>query len=106
VTRSDTELIHETLEHLAALHRHIKRGDVADETVADAVSLRLSAAIETRSQTSDPFRERVFGSDWRAMWATRNRIAHGYIHIDLELIRTTVERDIPMVERRLRAEIG
>jgi uncharacterized protein with HEPN domain len=104
VTRSDTELIHETLEHLAALHRHIKRGDVADET--DAVSLRLSAAIETLSQTSDPFRERVFGSDWRAMWATRNRIAHGYIHIDLELIRTTVERDIPMVERRLRAEIG
>lgn len=40
-----------------------------------------------------------------ATWATRNRIAHGYIHIDLEMIRATVERDIPMVEGRLRAEI-
>jgi uncharacterized protein with HEPN domain len=106
VTRSDTQLIHEALEHLALLRRHVERGDLSDETVADAVSLRLSAAIETLSQTTDPFRERVFGPDWRAMWATRNRIAHGYIRIDLEMIRSTVERDVPMVESRLRTELG
>jgi hypothetical protein len=70
VTRRNPELVREALEHLAVLHRHLDRGDLADETVADAVSLRLSAAIETLSQTGESFRARVFGSDWRVMWAT------------------------------------
>ena len=39
------------------------------------------------------------------MWATRNRIAHGYTQIDLDMIRSTVNRDVPQLERSLRDEI-
>lgn len=106
MTRTNTELARDALEHFAVLRRHVERRDLADETVADAVSMRLSAAIEALSQTDESFRTRVLGSEWRVMWATRNRIAHGYAHIDLEMIRSTVEHDVPEVERRLRAEIS
>lgn len=106
MTRNNSELARDALEHFAVLRRHLERGDLADETIADAVSMRLSAAIEALSRTGESFRTRVLGSEWRVMWATRNRIAHGYAHVDLEMIRSTVEHDIPEVERRLRAEIA
>lgn len=87
------------------LKRHLQRGDLADETVADAVSLRLAAASEAISETSFDFRSAVFGNEWKAIWATRNRIAHGYAYIDLAIIRSTVEYDLPGFEQRLRHSI-
>jgi len=44
MSRSDDELIAEALDHLAALRRHMDRGDLNDETVVDAVALRLQNA--------------------------------------------------------------
>ncbi|MCX7523436.1 DUF86 domain-containing protein [Microbacterium sp. STN6] len=99
--RSDEELVRDALEHIAKLRRHLSRSSLDDETVADAVSLRLAAAIESVSETSDEFRKRTFGSDWKIIWATRNRIAHGYAYIDLAIIRDTVEQDLLEFERRL-----
>ncbi len=37
---------------------------------------------------------------------TRNRIAHGYAHIDVRIIRATVDQDLPQLEEALRAELG
>lgn len=102
MSRSDEELVRDALEHLEALKRHLGRGNLADETVADAVSRRLAAAIEAISETSVGFRGRTFGEDWKIIWATRNRIAHSYAHIDLIIIRDTVEQDLPEFERKLR----
>jgi uncharacterized protein with HEPN domain len=101
----DAELIRDALNHIAALKRHLERDDLSDETVADAVSLRLSAAIESLAQTTTAFRETTFGAEWKDMWATRNRIAHGYTYISLTLITGTVERDLPAVEAKLRAAL-
>jgi uncharacterized protein with HEPN domain len=74
--------------------------------VADAVSLRLAAAIESLAQCSDDVRARLFGDDWPLMWATRNRIAHGYAFIDFSIIRATVEDDLPELERVIGEELG
>ena len=102
---SDRELVGDALEHIRMLHRHLDRSDLSDETVADAVSLRLAAAIESFSTASQGLRDRVFGSEWPIAWATRNRIAHGYTHIDVAIIRATVERDLPQSEQGLKAEL-
>lgn len=106
MSRSDEEHVRDALDHLTVLSRHVRRGDLADETIADAVSLRLAAAIEAVSATSSEYRERVFGDEWRIIWATRNRIAHGYAYIDLTLIRSTVEQDLPAFESKLRSSLG
>jgi uncharacterized protein with HEPN domain len=106
MSRSDREFVGDALEHIRMLHRHLERADLADETVADAVSLRLAAAIESLSTASQSLRDRVFGGEWAIVWATRNRIAHGYAHIDLRIIRATIDRDLPQLEEALRAELG
>ncbi len=105
MSRSDRELVADALEHLRMLHHHLDRADLADETVADAVSLRLAAAIESLSGASREVRDRVFGEQWSNVWATRNRIAHGYAHVDIAIIRATVELDLPGVETALNAEL-
>lgn len=105
MSRSDDELVHDALDHIDVLRRHLDRGDLADETVADAISLRLSAAIEAISETSIEFRDRNFGEDWKIIWATRNRIAHGYAYVDLAIIQDTVEQDLPDFEQKLRGSL-
>ena len=104
MSRTDTEIIFDALEHLRVLHLHLERSNISDQTVADAVSLRLAAAIESMSMASQELRDRLFGDQWPIMWATRNRIAHGYAYIDLAIIRSTVEQDLPAFESALRAE--
>lgn len=106
MSRSDAELVGDALEHIRMLRAHLDRSDLTDQTVADAVSLRLAAAIESLSSASQSLRDRVFGDQWPIIWATRNRIAHGYAYIDLAIIRNTVELDLPHVEQALRAELN
>lgn len=48
---------------------------------------------------------RMFGEDWVLMWATRNRIAHGYAFVDLSIIQSTVAEDLPLFEARLQREL-
>ncbi|HEU4849967.1 MAG TPA: HepT-like ribonuclease domain-containing protein [Terrimesophilobacter sp.] len=105
MSRTDEELIRDALDHIDVLKRHLARGDLDDETVADAVSLRLAAAIEAVAEASPELRERTFGDEWKIIWSTRNRIAHGYAYVDVDIIRDTVEHDLPDFERRLRASI-
>jgi uncharacterized protein with HEPN domain len=104
VSRSDLERIGDALSHVEAIRRHMARGDVAGETVADAVALRLAAAIEALRTVDGALEARLFGDDWAIIWATRNRIAHGYGFIDLAIVRATVESDLPGFEAALREE--
>ena len=105
MTRADRELARDALDHIATLHQHLTRGDMSDSTIADAVCLRLAAAIEAISNTSPAFRERTFADQWPIMWATRNRIAHGYAFIEMPIIKATVERDLPWFEAGLTEEV-
>jgi len=106
VSRSDAELIVVAQHHLTVLHQHLERGGLQDQTIADAVSLRLAAAIEAIAQTSKDLRSRPFGDDWTLMWATRNRIAHGYTFIDMAIISATVQQDLPWFEAALQEELA
>ena len=105
MSRTDVEVVRDALAHLAVLRAHLSRGDLNDQTIADAVSLRLSAAIEAIAQGSDDLRERLFAGEWHIVWATRNRIAHSYIHIDHGLIAATVVDDLPAMEAALALEL-
>jgi len=105
MSRSDRELLEDAAAHLLILRGHLDARGLDDQTVADAVSLRLAAAIESLAQCSDDVRTRLFGDDWPLMWATRNRIAHGYAFIDFSIIEATVEEDLPEIERAISAEL-
>jgi uncharacterized protein with HEPN domain len=83
------------------LHRHLARGDLDDETIFDAVCMRLSATIESLGAIEDVLREQAFASDWPAIWSVRNRIAHGYIQVDRQVIVGTVTHPLPRFEEQI-----
>lgn len=103
MNRTLEERLAEAVAHLDAMHRHLERGSIDDETVADAVSLRLAATIETLHRGAPELTTELFGDEWAVIWGMRNRIAHGYAWIDIETVRATVEEDLPSVEAVLRS---
>jgi len=95
VSRSDAERLRDAQFHLEILDSHMQKAGLDDQTVADAVCLRLASAIECVADLSPELRAQAFGEDWPLIWATRNRIAHGYAMIDLRIIKATVRDDLP-----------
>jgi signal transduction histidine kinase len=67
VSRTDAELVADALDHLRVLRNHLDQSSIDDQTIADAVSLRLAAAIESVSAASHDLRDRLFGDLWPAM---------------------------------------
>lgn len=103
---SDTDLAVDALHHLTVLRDHLTRGDLSDAVIADAVCLRLAAAIDSLARGSERLRTQVCGDEWHVVWATRNRIVHGYVDVDMNIVRLTVDSDLPGLERSLRDFLG
>jgi uncharacterized protein with HEPN domain len=101
VTTSDRERVAAARHHLIQLRRHLARGDLADDTIFDAVCMRLSAAIESVGMIERNSTVQAFGDAWPAIWSVRNRIAHGYLQIDRAIIVATVENDLGEFEQGL-----
>lgn len=40
------------------------------------------------------------------MWGMRNRIAHGYLLVDADIVRRTIEIDLPDILRMIRREVS
>lgn len=106
MSRTDRQLLADALDHLAILNRHLARSDLDDQTVADAVSLRLATAIEAVAGIDRDTRDGAFGDDWPLVWSTRNRIVHGYAIIDRDLIAATIANDLPEFEAAIRRLLG
>ncbi len=96
MSRSEREVLREALTHFELMVDHA-RGDVMDQLVVDAVSMRLSAGVEVLNRLDSSVRDRLFGDSWPLMWGMRNRIAHGYLLVEPAIIRRTLDTDIPAI---------
>ena len=86
------------------MSRHAQ-GDLTDQLVIDAICMRLSAGIEALGRLEEykagPTVRRCL-ADHLGM---RNRIAHGYLLVDTDIVRRTVEHDIPPILTSIEAEL-
>lgn len=105
MTRSPQELLREALVHLE-LAATYARSEILDQLIVDAICMRLSAGIEVLARIEAPARTNLFGDNWRFMWGMRNRIAHGYLLVDSDIVRQTVEVDLPDIIRLIRGGIS
>lgn len=101
MSKTDASYAAGALENLAHLRHHLTLESLNQQLVLDAVCMRLGAALEEASHIAPEAREMVFGDRWPAMWATRNRIAHGYLEIDPKTIAATVEQHLHEFEAAL-----
>ena len=66
-----------------------------DDILQDAVLRRLETLADARGQLSPDLQSRHPEVPWRDIIDFRNRIAHGYLHVDLEIVWRIIETDIP-----------
>lgn len=104
MSRSTQELLREALVHLELASKYAA-GDDLDQLVVGAICMRLSAGIEVLARLEPDVRSRLFEDDWEIIWGMRNRIAHGYLLADPEIVRQTIKVDLPDIVRRVKREL-
>ena len=57
---------------------------------------------EASKSVSEEFRENHPEVPWELIAGTRNRLAHGYIDVDLDVIWAIVKKDLPGLIRKLK----
>lgn len=65
-----------------------------DEMLAMATIHAIEIIGEAVRTISEEFRERYVEIPWDLIVGTRNRLAHGYIDVDLDIIWTILTRDL------------
>lgn len=95
MSRTERELLIDAREHFRKVTEYAQQ-DLSEPLVMDAICMRLSAGIEVLSRLDDDSLRARF-ADWEVMWGMRNRIAHGYLLVDDEVVRSTVAEDLPAI---------
>ncbi len=78
----------------------------ADSRTQDAVirSIEIVGEAAQQVRTADPeFAARHADIPWDLMYGMRNRIVHDYFEVDLDVVWQTLERDLPVLRRRIQA---
>ena len=79
------------------------RADLDSNEMLAMATIHLIEVIGEASRTvSEAFQEEHTEIPWQSITGTRNRLAHGYIDIDLDIIWTIVKKDLPSLIRQLR----
>lgn len=99
--RTTTDLADDALEHLALIRRYVDEYGLDEEVALDAVALHLSSALDCIGKMPDADRDAACDSAWPHIRSLRNRIAHGYLWIDADVVRDVVREHLAGTERRL-----
>ena len=75
---------------------------VSDDLTYDATLRNLELIGEAATHVPDTIREAHPEVPWRTLVGTRNRIAHGYLGIDDDIIWDIIQNDIPTLLPLLR----
>lgn len=110
--RRDALVLDEMIDAAEQAHRIVLGADAetlqSDRMRRDAVLWNLTVLGEGVGQVSDDILKAYPDAPWRYAASLRNRLVHGYWSIDIEVILTTAQRDLPAFAaqlRRIREEV-
>ena len=76
---------------------------VAGGLTYDATVRNLELIGEAATHIPQSVREQYSAIDWRTIIATRNRLIHGYLGIDNDILWSIIKTDIPELLTQLQA---
>lgn len=104
MSRSTPEVLCDALAHFELMLEYAAN-DLSSQLVIDAVCMRLSAGLESLNRLNPGALDELFGANWQLMWGMRNRIAHGYLLVDANIVRRTLEHDIPPIIAQIKEKL-
>jgi len=94
----------DAIEQIRTYTDGVDRATFEQETMRqDAVIRQLEIIGEASRQLPDAFHEEHDRIPWRAMIGMRNRIAHDYLNIDLDVVWDVLTVDLPDLETQVRS---
>jgi uncharacterized protein with HEPN domain len=99
VTRRDAERFADILDAIETIRSHLRRGDLSDGVVYDAVRVRLIEIGEAAKSTPAAVVATEPGVPWRDIAAMRDRLAHRYFDTLHSIVQSTVENDLLQLEQ-------
>jgi len=109
MTRRDRERLVDIDVAIAAIESHLRRGDISDGLVFDAVRVRLIEIGGAVKQISpDPLATEK-SVPWQSVAGMRDRLAHHYYDTSHAILQRSIDEDIPMLKdslARLRESVG
>lgn len=72
----------------------------------DATLRRLQTLSESAQRLSGELKERHPRMPWRQIAGMRNRLVHAYLGVDLDLVWSTLEADLPPLRAVVDAELA
>ena len=105
--KSDTVYLHHILDAIERIESYLAGVDRSqfDEhpLLQDGVTRQLEIIGEASRQISQGFQDEHAQIPWHAIIGMRNRIAHDYLNIDLDVIWDVARHDLPELKQNIRA---
>jgi uncharacterized protein with HEPN domain len=89
-----------------AIRSHLKRGDLSDGLVFDAVRIRLLEIGEAVKALPDDLLAGQPSIPWRQITRMRDHLAHRYFDTAHAILQATIDEDLPDLERAVLALSG
>jgi uncharacterized protein with HEPN domain len=86
-----------------AIRSHLRRGDLSDGLVFDAVRIRLVEIGEAVKALPEDLLATQPSIPWRQIARMRDHLAHRYFDTAHAILQATVEEDLPHLERAIHA---
>lgn len=114
MNKADKLRLLDYLEHILGAIQRItgytddmtEAGFLADSKTQDAVIRNIEIigeAARNVERVHSDFAARHTEVPWSDIYLMRNRIAHGYFSVDVELVWKTIQNDLPLLEEQIRA---
>ena len=106
MSRHDAERIQDIIAAIDAIHAHLRRGDLADGLVFDAVRVRLIEIGEAVKGIGPELLASEAEIPWAAVASMRDHLAHPYFDTSHSIVAATVAEDLPSLEQAVRRLIA
>lgn len=94
MSRFDGDRLDDINTAIDAIRSHLRRGDLEDDLVLDAVRVRLIEIGEAVKALSSDLTATEPEIPWRQLARMRDHLAHRYFATEVEVIRSTVNDDL------------
>jgi len=103
----DSGYLEHMLEAIARIRRYVGRKSraafLASPLLQDAVIRNIEVIGEGAGRVRPDYAAQHGSIPWRDIVGMRHRLIHGYLKINLDTVWQAVKRDLPLLERNLRA---
>jgi uncharacterized protein with HEPN domain len=103
VTYRDRQRLADIQAAVNAIRSHLRRGDLSDGLVFDAVRIRLLEIGEAVKALPSELLATQPDIPWRQVARMRHHLAHRYWDTAHALLQATVDDDLPQLERAVQA---